>query len=51
LLKYESDWSAVNRVEHGDSIREVIDVFQGDTATKEVPPDSGKTLEDVLMTV
>ena len=50
LLKYETDWSLFNHVGHGDSIRDVIDVFKENAAPKGIPADRGKTLEDVLMT-
>ncbi|QLG62032.1 hypothetical protein [Halorarum salinum] len=50
LLQYETGWSLFDRLGHGDSIRDVIEVFCGNSAAKGVPPDRGQTLEDVLLT-
>lgn len=35
LLKYETEWSLFDWIGHGDSIRDLIEVFQGDATPKE----------------
>jgi hypothetical protein len=49
LLQYETEWSLFDCIGHGDSIRDVIEVFRGNREAKGTPPDRGKTLEEVLM--
>jgi hypothetical protein len=48
LLKYETEWSLYERIGHGDSIRDVIEMFRGNRPPKDTPPDRGKTLQQVL---
>lgn len=48
LIGYRSDFSLFDRLGHGDSIREVVDVFQGNRDPKGTPPDRGLSLEYAL---
>lgn len=42
LPKYETDWSLDNNIGHGDTIRDVVEMFRGDRVLKGVPPDRGR---------
>ena len=48
LIGYESEFSLYDRLGHGDSIREVVDVFQGNRDPKGTPPDRGLSLRYAL---
>lgn len=48
LLKYQTEFSLYERLGHGDSIRDAIEMFRGNRAAKDVPPDRGKTLPQIL---
>lgn len=48
VLKYETEWSLYELLGHGDSIRDVIEIFRGNQPPKDVPPDRGLTLTDIL---
>lgn len=48
LIGYRSEYSLFDRLGHGDSIREVVDVFQGNREAKGTPPDRGLSLEYAL---
>ena len=48
LIGYESEYSLFSRLGHGDSIREVVDVFQGSRGPKGTPPDRGLSLAYAL---
>lgn len=44
LLGYRTDYSLYNQLGHGDSIRDVIEVFKGHRDPKGTPPDRGLSL-------
>lgn len=44
LIGYETEYSLFDRLGHGDSIREVIELFQGKREPKGTPPDRGLSL-------
>lgn len=44
LIGYETEYSLFDRLGHGDTIREVIEVFQGKRESKGTPPDRGLSL-------
>lgn len=48
LIGYRSEFSLFDRLDHGDSIREVVDVFQGNREAKGTPPDRGLSLKYAL---
>lgn len=48
LIGYESEFSLYDRLGHGDSIREVVDVFQDNRGPKGTPPDRGLSLRYAL---
>lgn len=48
LIGYESEFSLYDRLGHGDSIREVVDVFQDERDAKGTPPDRALSLEYAL---
>lgn len=48
VLDYRRDYAVFNRIGHGDSIRELVDVFLGDRVAKGTPPDRGLSLEYAL---
>jgi hypothetical protein len=45
VIGYDENFFLYNRLGHGDSIREVIDVFLGNRPPKGSPPDRGLSLE------
>lgn len=44
IISYETEYPLINQLDHGDSIREIIEMFQGKREPKGTPPDRGLTL-------
>lgn len=48
LIGYETEYSLYDRLGHGDSIREIVEMFQGKRPPKDTPPDRGLSLPYAL---